>query len=31
MGVHLTKGLPAPPRDWIGCQEPWEPEDGERP
>jgi hypothetical protein len=28
MGVHLTKGLPAPPRDWIGCQEPWNPEDG---
>jgi predicted acylesterase/phospholipase RssA len=29
MAVHLTKGLPAPPRDWIGCQEPWDPEDGE--
>jgi hypothetical protein len=27
MAVHLTKGLPAPPRDWSECQEPWEPED----
>ena len=22
MVVHLKKGLPAPPRDWSGCQEP---------
>jgi predicted acylesterase/phospholipase RssA len=27
MTVHLTKGLPAPPRDWSRCQEPWTPED----
>ncbi|MGH2948621.1 MAG: patatin-like phospholipase family protein, partial [Solirubrobacteraceae bacterium] len=27
MAVHLTKGLPAPPRDWSKCQEPWTPED----
>lgn len=27
MNVHLTKGLPAPPRDWSGCQEEWMPED----
>jgi predicted acylesterase/phospholipase RssA len=27
MAVHLTKGLPAPPRDWSKCQEPWQPED----
>jgi predicted acylesterase/phospholipase RssA len=27
MTVHLTKGLPAAPRDWIGCPEPWEPDD----
>jgi hypothetical protein len=31
MGVHLTKGLPAPPRDWSQCQEPWRPEDDELP
>ncbi|HVO53241.1 MAG TPA: patatin-like phospholipase family protein [Solirubrobacterales bacterium] len=24
MVVHLKKRLPAPPRDWIGCQEPYE-------
>ncbi|HVD86236.1 MAG TPA: patatin-like phospholipase family protein [Solirubrobacterales bacterium] len=24
MIVHLKKGLPAPPRDWSGCQEPYE-------
>ena len=30
MNVHLTKGLPAPPRDWSECQEPWTPEDGSR-
>lgn len=23
MAVYLTKGLPAPPRDWSRCQEPW--------
>ena len=27
MTVHLTKGLPAPPRDWSECQEQWTPED----
>jgi hypothetical protein len=27
MAVHLTKGLPARPRDWSKCQEPWTPED----
>ena len=27
MIVHLKKGLPAPPRDWIDCQEPYRPED----
>ncbi len=27
MIVHLKKGLPAPPRDWIGCQEPYRPDD----
>ncbi len=27
MIVHLKKGLPAPPRDWNGCQEPYSPED----
>jgi hypothetical protein len=27
MNVHLTKGLPAQPRDWSKCQEPWEPLD----
>jgi predicted acylesterase/phospholipase RssA len=27
MIVHLKKGLPAPPRDWISCQEPYRPED----
>jgi predicted acylesterase/phospholipase RssA len=27
MAVHLTKGLPAAPRDWIGCPEPWTPDD----
>lgn len=27
MVVHLKKGLPAPPRDWIGCKEPYSPED----
>jgi predicted acylesterase/phospholipase RssA len=27
MIVHLKKGLPAPPRDWIGCQEPYRLED----
>jgi predicted acylesterase/phospholipase RssA len=27
MAVHLTKGLPAPPRDWSKCEEPWTPED----
>jgi predicted acylesterase/phospholipase RssA len=27
MAVHLTKGLPAPPRDWSECREPWTPED----
>ncbi len=27
MAIHLTKGLPAAPRDWIGCPEPWEPDD----
>jgi predicted acylesterase/phospholipase RssA len=27
MGVHLTKGLLAPPRDWSDCQEQWMPED----
>src|SRR5262249_10187236 len=26
MIVHLKKGLPAEPRDWIGCKEPYEPE-----
>jgi hypothetical protein len=31
MTVHLTKGLPAPPRDWSECQEPWEPEDDAAP
>lgn len=30
MMVHLTKGLPAPPRDWSDCQEPWEPQDEAR-
>ncbi len=27
MVVHLKKRLPAPPRDWIGCREPYERED----
>jgi predicted acylesterase/phospholipase RssA len=27
MTVHLKKGLPAPPLDWSGCQEPYEPEE----
>ena len=27
MIVHLKKALPAPPRDWIDCQEPYRPED----
>jgi len=27
MVVHLKKGLPAPPRDWNGCQEPYSRED----
>ena len=27
MAVHLTKGLPAEPRDWSECKEPWTPED----
>jgi predicted acylesterase/phospholipase RssA len=27
MVVHLKKGLPAPPHDWIGCKEPYSPED----
>jgi predicted acylesterase/phospholipase RssA len=27
VAVHLTKGLPAPPRDWSKCEEPWTPED----
>lgn len=27
MVVHLKKGLPAPPRDWSECQEPYAPED----
>jgi predicted acylesterase/phospholipase RssA len=27
MAVHLTKGLPAPPRDWSECQEPRRAED----
>jgi predicted acylesterase/phospholipase RssA len=27
MVVHLKKGLPAPPHDWIGCREPYNPED----
>ena len=27
MIVHLKKGLPAPPRDWIDCQEPYRPDD----
>jgi len=27
MIVHLKKGLPAPPRDWTACQEPYRPED----
>ncbi len=27
MIVHLKKGLPAPPRDWSECQEPYDPED----
>jgi hypothetical protein len=27
MIVHLKKGLRAPPRDWIACQEPYRPED----
>jgi hypothetical protein len=31
MGVHLTKGLPATPKDWRGCREPWRPEDDELP
>ncbi|UOY00187.1 tetratricopeptide repeat-containing protein [Blastococcus sp. PRF04-17] len=29
MGIHLTKGLAAPPRDWRGSREPWRPEDDE--
>jgi predicted acylesterase/phospholipase RssA len=29
MGVHLTQGLPAPPRDWSGCREPWTPDEDE--
>ena len=29
MGVHLTKGLAARPRDWTRCQEPWQPDDGD--
>ena len=31
MGLHLTKGLPADPRNWRGCQEPWEPADDDLP
>src|SRR5215204_2352606 len=27
MVVHLKKGLPAPPRDWSRCQEPYDPDD----
>jgi predicted acylesterase/phospholipase RssA len=27
MIVHLKKGLPALPRDWVACQEPYRPED----
>jgi hypothetical protein len=27
MSVHLTKGLRAQPLDWIGCKEPWDPDD----
>lgn len=27
MVVHLKKGLSAPPRDWVGCVEPYSPED----
>jgi predicted acylesterase/phospholipase RssA len=27
MTIHLKKGLPAPPLDWSGCQEPYERED----
>ncbi len=27
MVVHLKKGLPAAPRDWSHCQEPYSPED----
>jgi predicted acylesterase/phospholipase RssA len=27
MAVHLTMGLPAPPRDWSKCKERWTPED----
>lgn len=27
MAVHLTKGLPARPRDWSECEERWTPED----
>jgi predicted acylesterase/phospholipase RssA len=27
MVVHLKKGLAAPPRDWSGCQEPYDPVD----
>ena len=31
MGVHLTQGLPAPPRDWSGCAVPPDlDEDGEQ-
>jgi hypothetical protein len=29
MGVHLTKGLAADPRDWTDCQEPWQRDDAE--
>jgi predicted acylesterase/phospholipase RssA len=31
MIVHLKKGLPAPPRDWSECQEPYEREDDAMP
>jgi hypothetical protein len=27
MIIHLKKGLPAPPRDWTACQEPYRSED----
>jgi predicted acylesterase/phospholipase RssA len=31
MSLHLTKGLPADPRNWRGCPEPWEPADDDLP